>query len=124
MKRTISLALALFCFALAGHAAPYFPGAWWSTKDPIKKFAGAVEVAFYTDNTMDFDIYFGAGYDQTVHVSYLETLRFYTFTLVDAEGWVWVGKFNKATGQLTGTFHSADQKTSGKFQCALSDDGA
>ena len=123
MKKTLALLTLVLTLTLA-QAAPYFPGAWYATKQigAIRQ-AGAIEITFFTDQTMKFDIYLGGEFLETVNASYVENLTFFSFTLTDSDGWLWRGKLNRRTGFLTGTFVSPSRRTAGRFQCARGDNG-
>ena len=124
MKKLAVVLTLVFTLMLA-QAEPYFPGAWYCTKAPSPgaKQAGAVEVVFYSGNELDFHIYIGGGFLETVQGTYLDTSKGRIFTVVDSEGWVWKGKLNFKTDQLTGTFRSALGSYKGKWQATLEDDG-
>ena len=120
MKKLLSTLV--LTFALTCHAGIYFPGAWYATVQKPAKQAGAIEVTFFPDHTMEFDIYFGGEYLETVNGTYVETVKFFTFTVTDSAGWVWTGKLTKTTGQLLGTFRSPNV-TRGKIQASRAEDG-
>ena len=124
MKRIAITLLLFISLTFAIRAEPYFPGAWYATKGPGGlKQAGAIEVFFFNDNALEFDIYIGGGFLETVSGTYIDTGKFLLFTIVDSEGWTWEGKMNLATGQLTGKFVSGTGLTKGKFQATQEDDG-
>ncbi len=118
MKRTLAFLTFIFALTLARGADPYFPGAWFATKQPVRKQAGGMQVVFYEDLSLSFNIFLGGDAIDSVTGAYVETPRFFTFTVTDSNGSVWKGKLNRATGQLNGTFHSATGLTVGKFLCA------
>ena len=79
---------------ITSNAAPYFPGAWYATKAPkiIGKQAGGIEVNFYENNTLEFDIYIGGDFLETVDGTFIDNGKTITFVVVDSDGWVWRGK--------------------------------
>jgi hypothetical protein len=128
MKKLIAVLLIICAVHL--QAAPYFPGAWFITKAPERgmRQAGGLEVIFYGDNTLEFDIYLGGGYLETVDGTYERifskgVLKYYVFTVTDSDGWTWTGKLNVATLQLVGTFRNATGIVKGKWQATREDDG-
>jgi len=120
MKRALAI-LTLFLLTLTCQAQGFFRGAYWCTKapEPGLRYAGALEMVFFDDLTMEADVYAGGSYLMTATAGYAETTKTLNFSFVDSDGWVYTGKVNLKTMLATGTFKSALGSYKGKFQCTF-----
>ena len=119
---TRTLTLLLFCLlSVAAYADGFFRGAYWCTKapEPGLRYAGALEMVFYDDLTLEADVYAGGSFIETVTAGYAETPKSFKFTFVDSDGWTYTGVMNRKTLLLTGTFKSTLGSYKGKFQCVF-----
>jgi hypothetical protein len=122
MKRILSL-LILVTTIVATNAETYFPGGWFASKQPGGRQGGGFEAFFYDNNDMEFDIYHGGLFLETVSAKYYDVGKSWVFFFHDSDGWFWDGRLSKATLEVTGKFSTIDGQIKGKFQVRKDDDG-